>query len=200
MAEALHRRSAGTRAPFQRRRDSLQGFAPHLGAKQDMFSEPSISRAAALIVSYRAAGVFVVTAESCTGGLLAALITAIPGSSEVFERGFVTYSNAAKMDSLGVAPRILEQFGAVSAETARAMAIGALAHSSAGIALSITGIAGPGGGSDEKPVGLVHFGLARRDGAVITVEERFGDLGREAVRFAAVATAVELLLEAVQGS
>jgi nicotinamide-nucleotide amidase len=168
--------------------------------KQDMFSEPSLSRAAALIVSCRAAGVFVATAESCTGGLLAALITAIPGSSGVFERGFVTYSNAAKIESLGVAARILEQFGAVSAETARAMAIGALAHSPAGMALSITGIAGPGGGSDEKPVGLVHFGLARRNGALITVEKRYGSLARDAVRFAAVGTAVELLLESVQGS
>jgi nicotinamide-nucleotide amidase len=127
---------------------------------------------------------------------LAALITAIPGSSHVFERGFVTYSNSAKIESLGVAPPILEQFGAVSAEAARAMAAGALAHSQASMALSITGIAGPGGGSPEKPVGLVHFGLARRGGAIIAVEKRFGELGRDEVRSAAIATAIDLLLEA----
>jgi nicotinamide-nucleotide amidase len=161
-----------------------------------MFPEPLRNGAADLIASCRTAGLTVATAESCTGGLLAGLITAIPGSSEVFERGFITYSNAAKIESLGVAPQILERFGAVSAEAARAMAAGALAHSAAGMALSITGIAGPGGGSPGKPVGLVHFGLARRGGAVSTVEKRFGDLGRDAVRFAALAIAVELLLEA----
>ena len=165
-----------------------------------MFSELSLSRTAALISACRDAGFFVATAESCTGGLLAALITAIPGSSDVFERGFVTYSNAAKIESLGVESRILEQFGAVSSETARQMAIGTLIHSTANIALSITGIAGPGGGTPEKPVGLVHFGVARRDGAIITIEKRFGDLGRDAVRFASVAMAVELLGEAVQGA
>ena len=161
-----------------------------------MFSEPFKSRAAALIDSCRAARLTIATAESCTGGLLAALITAIPGSSDVFERGFVTYSNAAKIESLGVAPPILEQFGAVSAEAARAMAAGALTHSLASMALSITGIAGPGGGSSEKPVGLVYFGLARRGGAIITVEKRFGELGRDEVRSAAIATAIDLLLEA----
>ena len=165
-----------------------------------MFSEPSLRRTAALISACRDAGFLVATAESCTGGLLAASITAIPGSSEVFERGFVTYSNTAKIESLGVELRILEQFGAVSSETARQMAIGTLKHSPANIALSITGIAGPGGGTPEKPVGLVHFGVARRDGAIITIEKRFGDLGRDAVRFASVAMAVELLIEAVQGA
>ena len=161
-----------------------------------MFSEPFKSRAADLIDSCRAAGLTLATAESCTGGLLAALITAIPGSSDVFERGFVTYSNAAKIESLSVAPPILEQFGAVSAEAARAMAAGTLTHSLASMALSITGIAGPGGGSPEKPVGLVHFGLARRGGDIIAVEKRFGELGRDEVRSAAIATAIDLLLEA----
>ncbi len=165
-----------------------------------MFSELSLSRTAALISACRDARFLVATAESCTGGLLAALITAIPGSSDVFERGFVTYSNAAKIESLGVESRILEQFGAVSSETARQMATGALIHSTANIALSITGIAGPGGGTPEKPVGLVHFGVARRDGVIITIERRFGDLGRDAVRFAAVVMAVELLSDAVQGA
>ena len=161
-----------------------------------MFSEPFKSRAVALIDSCRAARLTIATAESCTGGLLAALITAIPGSSDVFERGFVTYSNAAKIESLGVTPQILERYGAVSAEAARAMAAGALTHSLASMALSITGIAGPGGGSSEKPVGLVHFGLARRGGAIIAVEKRFGELGRDEVRSAAIATAIDLLLEA----
>ena len=161
-----------------------------------MFPEAILNRAAELIASCRTAGLTVATAESCTGGLLAGLITSIPGSSDVFERGFVTYSNEAKIECLGVSPRILEAFGAVSSETARAMAAGALAHSLAGAALSITGIAGPAGGSPEKPVGLVYFGLARRDGAVITVEKRFGDLGRDAVRSASLATAIALLLEA----
>jgi nicotinamide-nucleotide amidase len=162
-----------------------------------MFPDAFLSRAADLIASCRTRGLTVATAESCTGGLLAALITAIPGSSDVFERGFVTYSNAAKIECLGVSPRILEDFGAVSGEAARAMAEGALAHSSADMTLSVTGIAGPGGGSPGKPVGLVHFGLARRGGAIVGVEKRFGYLGRDGVRFAAIAMAIELLLEAV---
>ena len=161
-----------------------------------MFPEAILNRAAELIASCRTAGLTIATAESCTGGLLAGLITAIPGSSDVFERGFVTYSNEAKIECLGVSPRILDTFGAVSSETARAMAAGTLAHSLAGMALSVTGIAGPAGGSPEKPVGLVYFGLARREGAVITVEKRFGDLGRDAIRSAALATAIALLLEA----
>jgi nicotinamide-nucleotide amidase len=165
-----------------------------------MFSEPFKSRAVDLVAACRVSRLTVATAESCTGGLLAALITAVPGASDVFERGFITYSNAAKIESLGVAPRILEEFGAVSAEAARAMATGALAHSRAGVALSITGIAGPGGGSIQKPVGLVHFGLARRGGEVISAEKRFGNLGRDAVRAAALVAAIDLLLEAAQGS
>jgi nicotinamide-nucleotide amidase len=161
-----------------------------------MFSDAYLSRAADLIACCLTKGLTVATAESCTGGLLAAMITAIPGSSEVFERGFVTYSNAAKIECLGVSPRILEEFGAVSREAALAMAEGALAYSSADLTLSITGIAGPGGGSPEKPVGLVHFGFARRGGAAADVEKRFGDLGRDGVRSAAIAVAIELLLEA----
>lgn len=164
-----------------------------------MFPETILNRAAELIASCRTTGLTIATAESCTGGLLAGLITAIPGSSDVFERGFVTYSNEAKIQCLGVSQQILESFGAVSAETARAMAEGVLAHSLAGIAVSITGIAGPAGGSPQKPVGLVYFGLARRAGAVITIEKRFGDVGRDAVRSAALATAIALLLEAAQG-
>jgi nicotinamide-nucleotide amidase len=171
------------------------GVIPRAG-KRRMFPDALLSRAAELIASCRSRGLTVATAESCTGGLLAALITAIPGSSDVFERGFVTYSNAAKIECLGISPRILEDFGAVSGEAARAMAEGALAHSSADMTLSITGIAGPGGGSPGKPVGLVHFGLARRGGAIAGAEKRFGDLGRDGVRSAAIAMAIELLLEA----
>ncbi|MCI0599180.1 MAG: CinA family protein [Beijerinckiaceae bacterium] len=160
-----------------------------------MFTDTMRNRAADLIDACRAAGLKVATAESCTGGLLAALVTTVPGSSVVFDRGFVTYSNAAKVECLGISPRLLETFGAVSREAARAMAKGALARSDAGMALSITGVAGPGGGTPEKPVGLVHFCLARRSGATLAAEKRFGDLGRDAVRCAAVETALELLLQ-----
>lgn len=163
-----------------------------------MFPEPYRSRAATLIAACRAKNMTLATAESCTGGLLAGLITAIPGSSEVFERGFVTYSNVAKIETLGVAQDILERYGAVSAETARAMAEGTLAHSPADLALSITGIAGPGGGSPVKPIGLVYFGLMRRNSTALIIEERFGDLGRDGVRLAAVGVAVERLLEAAR--
>lgn len=161
-----------------------------------MFPDVLLSRAAALVARCHANGLTLATAESCTGGLVAGLITAIPGSSFVFERGFVTYSNAAKVGSLGVPPELLDQFGAVSPEVANAMAAGALTYSLADIALSITGIAGPSGGSPEKPIGLVHFGLARKGGVTFTVEKRFGDLGRDAVRSAALAIAIELLFEA----
>jgi nicotinamide-nucleotide amidase len=161
-----------------------------------MFPDALQRRAADLIASCRTKGLAVATAESCTGGLLAALLTAIPGSSDVFERGFVTYSDGAKIECLGVSPQILETFGAVSQETALAMAAGALAHSNAGIALSITGVAGPSGGTLQKPVGLVHFGLARKDGGANAVEKHFGDIGRDAVRNAAVLVAIEILLDA----
>jgi nicotinamide-nucleotide amidase len=140
----------------------------------------------------------IATAESCTGGLLAGLITTIPGSSEVFDRGFVTYSNAAKIECLGVSPKVLETFGAVSQEIALAMAAGALAHSNADLALSITGVAGPGGGTLQKPVGLVFFGLARKGCDPKAAEMRFGVIGRDAVRSAAIASAIDLLLEALR--
>jgi nicotinamide-nucleotide amidase len=162
-----------------------------------MFPDQYQDRAARLIAACRAQSLTIATAESCTGGLLAALLTATPGSSEVFDRGFVTYSNEAKIACLDVSPKILESFGAVSREAALAMAAGALARSNAGLALSITGVAGPGGGTPQKPVGLVYFGLARRDRDAIADEKRFGDIGRDSVRTAAIAAAIELLLEAV---
>jgi len=135
----------------------------------------------------------IATAESCTGGLVAGALTEIAGSSAVVLCGFVTYSNDAKQAMLGVPAQTIEHAGAVSRETATAMAAGALARSPADISIAITGIAGPGGGSPEKPVGLVHFAAARRGGATTAREERFGDLGRSEVRRRAVLVALAML-------
>ncbi len=140
----------------------------------------------------RAGGLRVATAESCTGGLVAAALTEIPGSSDVVDRGFVTYSNAAKEAMLGVPVSTLKRYGAVSAETAAAMADGALEHSNADLAVAITGIAGPGGGTKQKPVGLVHFAAASRDGRRIERRRLFGKIGRRRVRLRSVAAALEL--------
>lgn len=156
-----------------------------------------MSLAAHIISRYAAAGLKLATAESCTGGLVAGALTNIAGSSAVVERGFVTYSNAAKVEMLGVDAALIERVGAVSADVARAMAEGALAHSHADIAVSITGIAGPGGGSKSKPIGLVHFALARRDAPTVYVERRFGDIGRDNVRRESVNQALKLLAEAL---
>jgi nicotinamide-nucleotide amidase len=134
-----------------------------------------------------------VTAESCTGGLVAAAITEVPGSSEVLDRGFVTYSNTAKQSELGVSRETIESHGAVSAETAEAMALGALERSPADLSIAVTGIAGPTGGSAEKPVGLVHFAAARRNGEVRRREVRFGDIGRSEVRRRSVLVALGLI-------
>ncbi len=161
-----------------------------------MFDDDLARRAAQLIALCRARGLTLATAESCTGGLVAGLITSVAGSSDVFERGFVTYSNEAKVECLGVNAALLDRFGAVSPEVARAMAEGVLERSHADVGVSITGIAGPGGGSAEKPVGLVHFGYGRRDGPAATLEKRFGDLGRAQVRRAAVGVALDLLFQA----
>lgn len=133
------------------------------------------------------------TAESCTGGLVAALLTDIAGSSKVFERGFVTYSNNAKAEVLGVAGDVLADYGAVSEPVARMMAEGALEASRANIAVSITGIAGPGGGTPMKPVGTVHIACARENRAVIHEQLQLGDVGREQVRLASVETALNLI-------
>jgi nicotinamide-nucleotide amidase len=153
----------------------------------------------------RSAQLMIAAAESCTGGLVAAALTAIAGSSDVFERGFVTYSNEAKTEMLGVDPDLLKTYGAVSRETAIAMAAGALRQSRAQLSVSITGIAGPGGGSPDKPVGLVHFAAAKvgskQDGALkckaLTEEVRFGEIGRAEIRARSVETALRLLLRAV---
>ena len=132
-------------------------------------------------------------AESCTGGLIAALLTEIAGSSDVVERGFVTYSNDAKVESIGVPRALIEAHGAVSPEVARAMAEGALSHSRADLAVSVTGVAGPGGGSEAKPVGLVHLAAVRRGGDTVASELRLGDIGRRAVRLASVREALRLV-------
>ena len=147
----------------------------------------------------RAQGLHIVTAESCTGGLVAGALTEIPGSSDVVERGFVTYSNAAKTSMLGVPAATLGAHGAVSRETAEAMAQGALAHSEAQLVVAITGIAGPSGGSPDKPVGLVHFAAAVRDGQCLHREKRFGKIGRHKVRMQSVAEALHLLHELAIG-
>jgi nicotinamide-nucleotide amidase len=163
-----------------------------------MFPPDLLARAAELVARYREAGLMAATAESCTGGLIASLLTEIPGSSSVLERGFVVYSNAAKEEMLGVAAETLAKHGAVSERAARAMAEGALAQSRAEIAVSVTGIAGPDGGTAAKPVGLVHFACARRGAPTVAREERFGDIGRDAVRLASVRVGLDLL-EAAAG-
>lgn len=149
------------------------------------------------LAAARAKELKITAAESCTGGLIAGALTEIAGSSDVFERGFVTYSNQSKQDLLGVEEDTLIAFGAVSAETAAEMADGALDSSLADVAVSVTGVAGPGGGTSAKPVGLVYMGVASSDGAVRTFSHHFtGD--RAAVRLAAVQKALELLLEEIE--
>ena len=155
-------------------------------------SRPLPERAAALLKRYKAAGLRLATAESCTGGLVAARLTEIPGSSMVVDRGFVTYSNAAKTEMLGVPAGLIAQHGAVSEEVARAMAEGALARSDADVAVAVTGIAGPGGATAAKPVGLVHFAVARA-GETAVLERRYGDLERSEIREQAVGDALALL-------
>lgn len=141
----------------------------------------------------------IATAESCTGGLVAGALTDIPGSSDVIDRGFVTYSNDAKRAMLGVEASTLTNFGAVSKETATAMAIGALERADVDLAVAITGIAGPGGATPGKPVGLVHFAAAARDGRIIHREHRFGAIGRSAVRQRSVVEALRMLMDLARG-
>jgi nicotinamide-nucleotide amidase len=152
-----------------------------------------LARVPLVLDTFRARGWKLATAESCTGGLIAAALTSVAGSSDVVERGFVTYSNEAKTEMLGVPAALIAAHGAVSPEVAAAMAAGALAHSRADVTVSVTGVAGPGGGTAEKPVGLVWFGCAVRGGVVETVSHVFpGDRG--AVRAASVGVAFDLLL------
>ena len=154
-----------------------------------------LNQAIVLLARCRESGLMIATAESCTGGLIAAALTAIAGSSDVVDRGFVTYSNAAKTDLLGVPSSLIDAAGAVSEEVARVMAEGALARSDAALAVSVTGIAGPGGGSPGKPVGLVWFGCIRRGHPTVSLREVFpGD--RTDIRRATVARALDLLDQA----
>ncbi len=162
-----------------------------------MFPTDTHGLASQIIALYTEQKRRIVTAESCTGGMVAAVLTDIAGSSAVFERGFVTYSLDAKIDLLGVLPELLEKHGAVSAEVAEAMAEGALAYSLADVAISVTGIAGPSGAEPGKPVGLVYFGLASRGGGVLHYSCSFhGD--RAAIRSAATNEALRLILLTAQ--
>jgi len=154
---------------------------------------PLLPLARSIIELCTECGLTIATAESCTGGLVAGILTEIPGSSAVLDRGFVTYSNGAKADLLGVPSALIESVGAVSEEVARAMAEGALARSPADLAIAVTGIAGPGGGSPDKPVGLVHFAALRRGGTTVHAVRRFADIGRSAVRLASVEVSLSML-------
>lgn len=161
-----------------------------------MFPPDLLGAATALLTACRSRGWMVATAESCTGGLIAGLLTEIAGSSDVVDRGFVTYSNAAKTAMLGVAPGLLAMHGAVSGPVAAAMAAGALARSDATLTIAVTGVAGPGGGSVDKPVGTVWFGLAQRGVAPVTDRAVFpGD--RSAVRLATVVHALAMMRTAL---
>lgn len=170
---------------------SLAGFCPLPPALRQVAAE--------LLENCRRQGLVLATAESCTGGLIGAALTAIAGSSDVFDRGFVTYSNQAKNEVLGVSKRTLASHGAVSEPAARAMAEGAIERSRAHLAVAVTGIAGPGGGSPDKPVGLVHFAVARK-GAATTARHKVFPGDRDEVRAATVAFALELLTEAAGGT
>lgn len=163
-----------------------------------LFPGDIIALSTGIIEEFSARGLTVATAESCTGGLIAGALTEISGSSAVVDRGFVTYSNVAKHEMIGVSEETLAQFGAVSKETALEMVEGALKAAGTSLAVAVTGIAGPGGGSPEKPVGLVHLAAASKTGKLIHREMRYGDPGRTAIRLATVRTALEMLLDVSQ--
>lgn len=163
-----------------------------------LFPQDIEEKAAAVVALYKKQGLMLSTAESCTGGLIAGILTEVPGSSAVVDRGFVTYTNEAKVDLLGVTTATLAGFGAVSKETALQMAHGALYRSRAHVAVAVTGIAGPTGGTADKPVGLVHLAAQARTGRLLHREMRYGDVGRSSVRIATLRTALEMLEEAAQ--
>jgi len=162
------------------------------------FPAPLAARAAQLLAACRQRNIKIATAESCTGGLIAGCLTAIAGSSDVMERGFVTYSNAAKSEMIGVPAALIERVGAVSEEVSRAMAEGALANSTAQLSLAVTGIAGPGGASEDKPVGLVHIACALSGGTTVHQRHVFAG-GRDDVRLATVESALDMAIAAVAG-
>ena len=155
-------------------------------------------KAGEIIAELTARGLKIATAESCTGGLIAGALTEISGSSAVVDRGFVTYSNEAKVAMLGVEMATLAAHGAVSRQTAIEMVQGAVQHSAADFAVAVTGIAGPGGGSAAKPVGLVHLAASGRNGEMLHREMRYGDIGRSGIRLATVRTALDMLAEIAQ--
>ena len=162
-----------------------------------VFADATLALCSQVLDEARIRRLHLATAESCTGGLIAGALTAIPGSSDVIERGFVVYSNQSKTDLLRIPTDMIDAHGAVSAEVARAMAEGALTNSAADIAVSCTGIAGPGGGSAEKPVGLVHLAVALRRGETRHRECRFGALSRDEIRIRTVDAALQMLLDAI---
>jgi len=158
-----------------------------------MFSSPLLRLAEVVLAGAREKKLRIATAESCTGGLIGALLTEIPGSSDVFERGFIVYSNRAKQDMLGVPGDLIADMGAVSEAVARMMAEGAVENSNAHVAVAVTGVAGPGGGTKMKPVGLVHIAAARENRSILHEAHRFGDIGRSEIRIKTVVAALELL-------
>lgn len=158
-----------------------------------MFSSPLLRLAEVVLADARAQNLRIATAESCTGGLIGGLLTEIPGSSEVFDRGFIVYSNRAKSDLLNVPGDLIADMGAVSEAVARAMAEGAVENSHAHMAVAVTGIAGPGGGTKLKPVGLVHIAAAREGRTILHEAHRFGDIGRTEIRLRAVEASLLLL-------
>ena len=163
-----------------------------------LFPDDILQTAEAVLAAARAKRLKIATAESCTGGIISGALTEIAGSSDVFDRGFVTYSNEAKSMTLGVSARTLRMRGSVSRETASEMAIGALARSQADVAVAVTGIAGPGGGTAEKPVGLVHFASLRKGAAPVAAERHFGHAGRTAVRLDTVRQALSMLIAEIE--
>ena len=158
-----------------------------------MFSSPLLRLAEVVLADARAQKLRITTAESCTGGLVAGLLTEIPGSSDVFDRGFIVYSNRAKSDLLDVPGDLIADMGAVSEAVARAMAEGAVTNSHAHMAVAVTGVAGPGGGTKLKPVGLVHIAAAREGRSILHEPHRFGDIGRTEIRLKAVEASLLLL-------
>jgi len=160
-----------------------------------LFDRDTLNLAESVLSACRSRQWHVATAESCTGGLVAAALTAIAGSSEVVERGFVTYSNQAKIELLGASPETIAEHGAISEQIALAMARGAVVRAGVDLAVSVTGIAGPGGGTPQKPVGIVHIAAASKDQTTLHLECHFGDIGRENVRLRSVEEALKLLLQ-----
>jgi nicotinamide-nucleotide amidase len=164
-----------------------------------MLDEDIVKAAGRLLDICKRKNLLIATAESCTAGLVAGTLTEVPGTSSILDRGFITYSNEAKHEMLGVSRDILAKHGAVSRETAEAMATGVLGHSRVHLAVSVTGIAGPDGGSEAKPVGLVHFAVASRNGKLVHAEKQFGNVGRSQVRKLSVLQAFAMLHEMAEG-